>query len=115
MLAEFADPTIDPVYLEAAMTVVTIIETLSVYIIFNVVPGMIGIRSGTLRSAVIAVAGATLIAAHQYGKDARTIAAAQSPPTTPRASMKNGAKRIADQTSTQGDNPNDYDIIHDEL
>jgi hypothetical protein len=29
--------------------------------------------------------------------------------------MKNGAKKIADQTPTQGDNPKDYDIIHDEL
>ena len=115
MIGEFADPSLDPEFLETALTVIAIIQTLFLFVIFDIVPDLFDIRPGTLRTAVVAVAGALLMDVHRYGEDARTIAAAQSPPTTPKASMKDGAKRIADQTPTQDDNPKDYDVIHDEL
>jgi hypothetical protein len=115
MIGELADPNIDPGFLEAALTMIGVMQTFSAYMIFTIVPILFNVRSSTLRIAAISAAGAALMVAHQYAKDAREIAAAQSPPTTPKDSMKNGAKRIADQTPTQGDNPKDYDIIHDEL
>jgi hypothetical protein len=94
---------------------VGVVQTFAVFTIFSFTPELTGIRSTTLRIAAMATAGAALIVVHQYVEYAKEIATAQSPPTTPKDGMENGAKRIADQTPTQGDNPKDYDIIHDEL
>jgi hypothetical protein len=115
MIGELADPNLDPGFLEAALTIMGVVQTFSTFMVFRIVPILFNVRSSTLRVATVAAAGAALIVVHQYAKDAKAIAAAQSPPTTPKDSMKNGAKKIADQTPTQGDNPKDYDIIHDEL
>ena len=114
-IAELTDPNLDPELVEAALTMLAVAQTYSVFVIFHFTPDLYGVRSSTLRIATMATAGAALIAVHQYVEDAKTIAAAQSPPTTPKDGMTNGAKRIADKTPTQGDNPKDYDIIHDEL
>ena len=115
MIGELADPNIDPEFVETALTMIGAMQTFCLFWIFNIVPILFDIRSSVLRIAAMATAGAGLIVVHQYAEDAKEIAAAQSPPTTPKDGMKNGAKRIADQTPTQGDNPKDYDIIHDEL
>ena len=115
MIGELANPNHDPEFVETALTMIGVAQTFSVFMIFNIVPILFGIRSSSLRIATMATAGAALIVVHQYAEDAKAIAAAQSPPTTPKDSMKNGAKKIADKTPTQGDNPKDYDMIHDEL
>jgi hypothetical protein len=115
MVAETADPNLDPEFVEAALTMLGVAQTFGVFVIFSLAPELFGIRSTTLRIAAMATTGAALIVVHQHAEDAKAIAGAQLPPTTPKDSMTNGAKRIADQTPTQGDNPKDYDIIHDEL
>ena len=115
MLAEIVDPILEPELVEAALTMLAVSNTFALFVIFSLAPDLIGIKSSTLRTATIAAAGAALILIHKQAGDAKTLAAAQSPPTTPKDGMKNGAKRIADQTPAQDDNPKDYDIIHDEL
>jgi hypothetical protein len=114
-IAETAHPNRDPKLIEPALTILAVVETFGLFLVFNVAPAVHGIRSTALRIAAMATAGAALIVVHQYAEYAKAIAAAQSPPTTPKDGMENGAKRIADKTPTQGDNPKDYDIIHDEL
>jgi hypothetical protein len=118
MIAEVADVTdhnLHPELVDAVLIVLTAVEIFGAFVIFHLTPDLIGIKSSTLRVALTATAGAALIAVHQRAEDAKAIAAAQSPPTTPKDGMGNGAKAIADQTPTQGDNPKDFDIIHDEL
>ena len=115
MVGEFADPALDPQFVEAALTISGIMQTFSIFIVFGMSPELVEIEANTLRIAAIAMAGATLTTAHQYAEDARAIAAAKSPPITFKERMKEGAKRIADYTPTQGDNPSNYDMIHDEL
>ena len=114
-IADVADHNLRPELVDAVLILLAVVEIFGAFVVFHLAPDLIDIKSSTLRVATIAVAGAALMAVHQQAEDAKAIAAAQSPPTTPKDGMTSGAKRIADQTPTQGDNPKDYDIIHDEL
>ena len=66
-IAETAHPNRDPELIEPALILLAVVETLGLFLVFNVAPAVHGIRSTTLRIAAMATAGAALIVVHQYG------------------------------------------------
>lgn len=111
--AEFADPNLSKESVETLVTGLAIARTIQAALVFTVLEFVPQIRIQMLQNAVTAALYVTLTTIQLYKDDARKLTKAIS--STPKDGAVEEAKDISGLTPQKDDNPNDYDMVRDEL